>query len=84
MKNYYYNDNGQKQEYVLRIPDYSIENHMIYYYSDTLLTQIISIKNSDTLRIERFDYNEIGLKKNIEIIDNKLDIVSKIIIEYEY
>ena len=64
-ENYYYNDNGQKQEYVLRIPDYSIEKHMIYYYSDTLLTQIISIKNSDTLRIERFDYNEMGLKKNI-------------------
>ena len=83
-ENYYYNDNGQKLEYFLRIPDYNVEKHVKYYYTDTLLTQIISINNSDTLKIERFNYNEKGLKKNIEIIDNKLDVVSKIIIEYEY
>ena len=80
---FYYNENKQKNKYILKIPDYKLEKQEFYNYSDTLLTQIVLLNNSDTLRIDNYDYNEIGLKTSIETIDYKSGDTSKIIIEYE-
>ncbi len=82
-ENYYYNDNGQIKEYILSIPNHRIDKHVFYYYADTLLAKEVLLNNNDTLLIEKYNYNDKGLKSGIKKSDFKTGKTSWIEIEYE-
>jgi|WetSurMetagenome_2_1015567.scaffolds.fasta_scaffold67150_2 hypothetical protein len=78
---YYYSPKNVLQEYIFESGKNKFHHYL--YYTDTLLTQTIITNGSDTLTIEKFGYDENGLKNSIETFNNKNKSVKKIQIEYK-